>query len=83
MMDWFTRRIFTVGDVGRWHARSGYPRADSFVMLPLYGTETLPTSQDPGPLMHRATHPDPKISDGPAVGAVSLFPAGERHERNR
>ena len=37
MIDWLVRRIFTVGDVGRWHARSGYPRATDCVLIPLHG----------------------------------------------
>jgi len=50
MIDWLVRRIFTVGDVGRWHARSGYPRATDCVLIPLHGLATLedaaPTDAD-------------------------------------
>lgn len=34
---WFWWLLRTVGDVGYWYARSGYPNEHSFVMIPLYG----------------------------------------------
>lgn len=46
MRQWLLSRILTVGDVGRWHARARYPRADCFVELPLYSADT-PLAPDP------------------------------------
>jgi hypothetical protein len=43
MLDWLRRlRIITIGDVGHWHGRSGYPRDAHGIALPLY-----PTGDDP------------------------------------
>lgn len=47
MLTWLRRfRLITVGDVGWWHGRRGYPRQIHGIALPLLGPAQLPATRE-------------------------------------
>lgn len=89
MLDWLRRlRIITIGDVGYWHGRSGYPREAHGISLPLYptgGDLDAPHSQIMAPyeanLVAQSTQKQSAAARVPLARLASLRPDLNHRDR--